>query len=228
MLVKQYGHFPTQPYHFMSAPVTWMNQLLWILMSIWHFHYLFSFPSFDRYLIGLTFIFQVTSDIEHIFVYSFGTCTFSLVKYLFVSFDHYLIELWIGHIFIFMTNTWEDQFIKKKGLFWFIILQVSVHDQLPQCCGDIMMEVHGRVKPFPSWIRGRKQRRCSESHDPLKCVPSDLKISQWPSPKRPPPFKGKPLLHRPLGDTSAPNDSRLIVFLLLNLRSFFFFFFSFI
>jgi hypothetical protein len=36
----------------------------------------------------------------------------------------------ISHLSITITNTWGISFIKKKGLFWFMVSEVLVHDQL--------------------------------------------------------------------------------------------------
>jgi tRNA(Leu) C34 or U34 (ribose-2'-O)-methylase TrmL len=35
--------------------------------------------------------------------------------------------------FCFSNNTWDNQFIKREGLFYLVVIELSVQDQLAHC-----------------------------------------------------------------------------------------------
>jgi hypothetical protein len=59
-------------------------------------------------------------------------------------------------VLVTVINTSDSQLLKRRGLFWLTVLEVSVHESLTLNFGPVarqhnIAEVHGRAKPLTSW-----------------------------------------------------------------------------
>jgi hypothetical protein len=69
----------------------------------------------------------------------------------------------VSQFSITVTSTWDKQFIGREGLFWFTVLEVSVHGQLTCCflaCREAAHHDRGtwQKKLHTLWGLGSKER----------------------------------------------------------------------
>jgi hypothetical protein len=66
-------------------------------------------------------------------------------------------------------NTWDNWRIKRKGLLWLRILEVSSHDELALL--NTMVGACGTAKPFTSWWESEREEKGPGTHYPFKDTP---------------------------------------------------------